>query len=661
MKIRTALLPFLSLAAIFPFSAQGALVSYYLFEGNGSSATGIGNGSVGASVSFAVGVDGDAMVVDVSAVAPANVISVPLAQAFDPGSGDFSIAFWVKRSQADTSNADGIFDALDGTGTGFQANFRGGGDLNKMGIRLDDDSENFVLVVDPIPVADTVDWHHFAMVIDRAADVARLYRDGELAISVDISSLTGSLSPTQDLFIGGLNNGSGNGLDGALDELRFYDHALELSEVEALATGEGGGGELSSAVAISPQQAVFSDSISVSITSNGGGEIRYTVNGADPNIGSDLYTGPLTLTEFSEVRARVFEDDKLPGPVSAEVFYKAPSAPPNIVLIACDGLGYSDLACFGNTVIATPNIDSVASGGMKFTQANNVSTFGSGARYGLLTGRFPVRSGFPIDLDGDAALGLHPREWTIAEGLLKEGYATALFGTWSLGSAETRFLPIRQGFEIFNGLPYAHGDTSQPPLMEGEAVIQDPADISMLTASHTQRAVDFLNQNQDRPHFLFVPMALPKYPLPVGDGESLRGGYGDAVEAIDDAVGELVEAAAPNTLFIFTGLHGAEIEYGIEGGSPGLFRGGFPDSWEGGLRVPLLARWPGVIPPGLTCQAPVSSMDLYPTLLGVAGARQPEDRAIDGPPLLWRDRMAKSTHLLHLREFGCRSRSPGGI
>ncbi|MGD1979444.1 MAG: PEP-CTERM sorting domain-containing protein [Akkermansiaceae bacterium] len=234
----TPITKFVSLAAVASLanSAYSAvLVQHYLFEGDGSDSAGSSDGTVGSGVSFGTGIQGQAMVVGVSGAAPVNVIDAP---AFDPGTGDFSIAFWVRRDQNDTVNADGIFDALAGTGVGYQANFRAGADLDQMGFRIDGSDGNFSLIVDPNATSDT-DWHHFALTIDRTANEGILYRDGVEAISAPLA-FGGSVTPTQNLQIGGINNSAILGLDGSLDDLRFYTGVLTPSEVQALVVPEPG-------------------------------------------------------------------------------------------------------------------------------------------------------------------------------------------------------------------------------------------------------------------------------------------------------------------------------------------------------------------------------------------------------------------------------------
>lgn len=225
---RLSTLLFLSLPA-----TRADLVAQYQFEDNGEDSVGTADGTPGANVTFDTGISGKAAVFGGSSDEFAETIN---GEAFDPGEGDFSITFWVKRDQlADTDNADGVLDALNGTGQGYQINFRAGADLNKFGCRLDASNGQFVLIVDPNELTDTENWHHFAVTVDRTASEAKVYRDGVLAITSSIAILTGTISPDRQLSIGGINNNGFLGLDGKLDDLRFYDESLDAAAVAELA------------------------------------------------------------------------------------------------------------------------------------------------------------------------------------------------------------------------------------------------------------------------------------------------------------------------------------------------------------------------------------------------------------------------------------------
>lgn len=227
----------LSVALTLP--SQAELVAHYEFEDNGDDSAGNADGTLGTEVTFAPGLIGQAAVFGTAGIEGVNTID---ATAFDPGSGDFSVTFWIKRAEIDQANADGIFDALNNTGEGFQANLRRlpgeptSDPNNHMGFRIDDSSGQFVLIVDPGEIDDTEEWHHFALTIDRTANEAKIYRDGELAVTASTAILTGAISPDRQISIGGLNNNGTLGLDGQLDDLRFYDEALNAAAIAELAT-----------------------------------------------------------------------------------------------------------------------------------------------------------------------------------------------------------------------------------------------------------------------------------------------------------------------------------------------------------------------------------------------------------------------------------------
>ncbi len=223
-----------------------AVIDHYELENNGSdSAGGDANGSVGANVTFAPGRFGQAAVFGVSSAGVDNRIEVPQVDAFDPGERDFTMAFWVKRDQVDTTSGDGVFDALDitGNGSGYQCFFSGGDQLDHLKIRLDDVTGDYKDIVSQNPLTDTTEWHHLALTVDRTNRLAVIYVDGIPDSPVNITILRGALSPSQKLQIGGFNNAGAKGLDGKLDDLRFYNYKLEEAEVVALVTGNLGCGD----------------------------------------------------------------------------------------------------------------------------------------------------------------------------------------------------------------------------------------------------------------------------------------------------------------------------------------------------------------------------------------------------------------------------------
>lgn len=325
--------------------------------------------------------------------------------------------------------------------------------------------------------------------------------------------------------------------------------------------------------------------------------------------------------------------------------------PPNVVLIFCDDLGYADVGCFGAPPsLRTPNIDRLAREGMRFTDFYVAQAVCSASRAALLTGCYPNRVGIAGALDHRSRIGLNPDETTLAEVLKPRGYATAIVGKWHLGH-HPKFLPTRQGFDEWFGLPYSNdmwpfhpeappGSYPNLPLHDGERIVDpavSPAGQSALTARYTARAVDFIERHANQPFFLYYAHSMPHVPLHAGDafrGRSDQGLFGDVIEEIDHSVGAILDTLQrlhldPHTLVVFTSDNGPWLSYGDHAGTSGPFREGKGTSWEGGIRVPFVARWPGRIPAGRTCRAPAMTIDLLPTFARLADAPLPE-RRIDG-------------------------------
>ena len=316
---------------------------------------------------------------------------------------------------------------------------------------------------------------------------------------------------------------------------------------------------------------------------------------------------------------------------------------PNIILINCDDLGYGDLGCYGSKTIATPNLDEMARKGTRFTDFYAAAAVCSPSRAALLTGRYPIRTGVTRVLFPDDTIGLTDKETTVAQLLKQQGYTTACIGKWHVGCLPEH-MPRRHGFDYFYGLPYSNdmfaGKRNSPPvpLYRNEKIIEQPVVQETLTERYTEEAIKFLRKNKDKPFFIYLPHTMPHVPLHVSEkfkGKSKGGLYGDVVETIDWGVGEILKALKEegledNTLVMFTSDNGPWLQMKENGGSAGPLRGGKASVFEGGMREPFIAYWPGHVPSGKVCKEPASMLDMLPTLTALAGGKAPIDRIIDG-------------------------------
>ena len=310
--------------------------------------------------------------------------------------------------------------------------------------------------------------------------------------------------------------------------------------------------------------------------------------------------------------------------------------PPNFVIIMADDLGYGDLGAYGSTLIKTPHLDRMAQEGVLLTNFYSSANVCTAARGGLMTGRYPIRLALVNDVARpENEIHIAAEETTIAEALQGQGYRTALFGKWHLGS-RLEWSPLNNGFDEYFGLLHSN-DMAPLQLYRGDNVVEAPVDQSTLTERYTEEAVRFIGENRERPFLLYIPHTFPHVPLHVSNrfsGQSAAGIYGDTVETIDWSVGEVLAALKANgldenTLVVFTSDNGPWFE-----GSAGPFRDRKGSSWEGGLRVPFIARWPSVLPAGQKSDEPAMNIDLFPTLVGIAGGELPADRVIDGKDML---------------------------
>ncbi len=326
----------------------------------------------------------------------------------------------------------------------------------------------------------------------------------------------------------------------------------------------------------------------------------------------------------------------------------SPNTPPNIVLILTDDQGYQDVGVFGSPNIETPNLDQMASEGVKLTNYYAAQAVCSASRAGLLTGCYPNRIGIHNALGPDNTHGINSEETTIAEMLKTKGYKTAIFGKWHLGH-HPEFMPNRHGFDEYFGIPYSNDmwpyhpqqgpifNFPDLPLYENETVIDTLTEQSQLTTQITERSVDFINRNKENPFFLYVPHPQPHVPLFVSDkfkGKSKRGLYGDVIMEIDWSVGQIMDALKKNglednTIVIYTSDNGPWLSYGNHAGSALPLREGKGTAWEGGQREPFIIKYPNKLQAGKVVDVPMMAIDLLPTLASLTQSKLPE-LTIDG-------------------------------
>jgi arylsulfatase A-like enzyme len=304
---------------------------------------------------------------------------------------------------------------------------------------------------------------------------------------------------------------------------------------------------------------------------------------------------------------------------------------PNVILIVADDLGYSDLGCYGSKTIRTPNLDRLAAEGTRFTSFYVAQAVCSASRAALMTGCYPNRVGMQGALNHTSKEGINPDEFLLPELFKQRGYSTAIHGKWHLGTAAVVFHPMKHGFDEFWGIPYSNDNSKfhpslaaeMPPLplYEDETVEQVDPDQSQFTRRITEKAVSFIRRNEKKPFFLYVPHVMPHVPIFASDrfkGQSPHGLYADVVEELDWSVGMILAAVqqagvADNTLILFMSDNGPFLSYGNHAGNAAPLREGKLTSYEGGVRVPFIARWPGQVPAGKVNDELFTAMDLMPT------------------------------------------------
>ncbi len=327
--------------------------------------------------------------------------------------------------------------------------------------------------------------------------------------------------------------------------------------------------------------------------------------------------------------------------VLAFIASPAPAAtrPPNIVLIVADDLGYSDLGCYGARGFTTPNLDRMAAGGIRFTNFLVAQAVCTASRTALMSGCYPNRLGMAGALNHTSTNGLSPEEDLLPKLLKRRGYATAAFGKWHLGH-QPKFMPTRQGFDVFAGIPYSNDNGPLHPSVRGipslpwyenETVTELDPDQSKFTSRLTERAVGFIKENRSRPFFLYLPHIMPH--VPIAASAAFRGGsksglYGDTVQELDAGIGTVLATLREvgierDTLVIFLSDNGPFLSYGDHAGSARPFREGKLTALEGGVRVPFIVSWPGKVPAGRTSGQFITGLDLLPSLVHLAGADLP--------------------------------------
>jgi arylsulfatase len=335
---------------------------------------------------------------------------------------------------------------------------------------------------------------------------------------------------------------------------------------------------------------------------------------------------------------------------------------PNIVVILTDDQGYADVGCFGGRGIRTPNLDRMAREGMRFTDFYVAQAVCTASRAALMTGCYPNRVGLQGALNHQSPIGIHEDELLLPQLCKSRGYATGMFGKWHLG-CHPKFMPPRHGFDEFCGTPYSNDNGPLHPTMrglpplpwyEGEKVVETDPDQRYFTRRITDLSVRFIERHREHPFFLYVPHIMPHVPIhasPAFQGRSERGLYGDVIEELDASVGDILAALRAagvddRTLVVFFSDNGPNLSYGSHAGRAEPFREGKLTTWDGGMREPFIARWPGRIPAGTVCQEPVMAIDLYPTVARLIGSAMPP-RKIDGLdmlPLLEGQAGARSPH-----------------
>ncbi|MEN3940545.1 sulfatase [Prosthecobacter sp. SYSU 5D2] len=322
---------------------------------------------------------------------------------------------------------------------------------------------------------------------------------------------------------------------------------------------------------------------------------------------------------------------------------------PNVILIVADDLGYSDIGCYGSKTIRTPHLDRMAAEGVRFTSFTVAQAVCSASRAALMTGCYPNRVGMQGALNHTSLEGIHPDEFLMPELFKQRGYATAIHGKWHLGTADM-FHPMKHGFDEFWGIPYSNDNSKYHPslaaempplpLYDNEKVSKTDPDQSLFTRHITEKSVSFIRRNEKKPFFLYVPHIMPHVPIFASErfkGKSPHGLYADVVEELDWSVGMILAAVeqagvADNTLVIFMSDNGPFLSYGNHAGVAAPLREGKLTSYDGGVRVPFIVRWPGKVLAGKVNDELFTAMDLMPTFMAWGEDAEPatSTKTLDG-------------------------------
>jgi arylsulfatase A-like enzyme len=383
-------------------------------------------------------------------------------------------------------------------------------------------------------------------------------------------------------------------------------------------------------VSFSPASCFVTQSLTISLSADAPNAIiHYTVDETNPTTNSPVYTAPLLVNNSTQFRAAAWVGSVRGAVTEAGYAITTNPAPPNVVLFIAEDVGVGDLHHYGNPVHATPNFDALGRAGVRFTQTYCTGPSNAPNQYAALTGRLLPRSGLPPFIAPGSGIGLASREWTLGEAFQKGGYVTAFIGGWHLGDASSS-VPQTQGFNLFYGLAMPLEGQALVNLRENDAIIDPSPNPTNLLGQFVARALSFLDANASK-RFLLV-LQVP--PLPA-TGNSLGGAYGNRIEAIDAALGQLNGKLSQlgllnRTLLLFVSDEGPDQTITVPRGSPGMFLDGRSTTFEGGVRIPAFASWPGTIRSAEVSQAVWWLPDLPPTLCSIAGLNWPNDRPMDG-------------------------------